>query len=277
LVGVVAAGVTPTELVWYPTTHRKDGAARVGAVVGHEFSGRVAAVGAGVEGWRVGEAVFGMNDWFMEGATAEFCVTRPEWIARKPERLSHAEAASVPIGALTAWQGLVERAKVERGEVVLVQGGAGAVGLYAVQLARRAGARVVATASARHRELLTELGVERVIDYRTEKFWEVLRDVDVVFDGVGGETFVRSWEVIKPGGRVVTIAADVEGATDARAKGAFFIVEAKGEQLAKIGEMIERRELRVFVDAEVGFEGAGEAYAGRTKGRRGVGKVVVVC
>jgi NADPH:quinone reductase-like Zn-dependent oxidoreductase len=216
-----------------------------------------------------------MNDWFMEGAAAEFVVTRPEWIARRPRGLSHGEAASVPIGALTAWQGLCDRAKVQQGELVLVHGGSGAVGLYAVQLARRAGARVVATASARNRELLMGLGAERVIDYRTEKFWELVRDVDVVFDGVGGETLENSWRVVKPGGRVVTIAADVEGRTDERAKGAFFIVELDGKRLAEIAGLIEKKESQVFVDAVVGFGRAEEAWAGKTSGRKGWGKVVV--
>ena len=135
LVRVMAAGVTPTELVWWPTTHTTEGKGRVGAVVGHEFSGVVEAGGSGVSGARVGEGVFGMNVWFGEGATAEFCVTRAEWVAAMPRGVEFVEAASVPIGALTAWQGLFERAKLLRGERVLVQGGSGAVGVYVVQLA----------------------------------------------------------------------------------------------------------------------------------------------
>ena len=110
LVRVRAAGVTATELLWWPTTHTKEGNAREGAVVGHEFSGVVEAVGSGVSEVRVGEAVYGMNDWFGEGATAEFCVTRGEWVAAMPRGVGFVEAASVPIGALTAWQGLFYRA-----------------------------------------------------------------------------------------------------------------------------------------------------------------------
>jgi NADPH:quinone reductase-like Zn-dependent oxidoreductase len=137
VVRVRAAGVTPTEVEWYPTTHTKTGEARAGAVLSHEFSGVVEAVGEGVTGITAGEAVFGMNDWFAEGALAEYCVTRPEWIAAKPKGVSDAEAAATPIGALTAWQGLFDRARLRAGERVLVHGGAGAVGVFAVQLARR--------------------------------------------------------------------------------------------------------------------------------------------
>ena len=120
----------------------------MGAVPGHEFSGVVAEVGAGVTGFLAGDAVYGMNDWFADGATAEFCVTQASSVAQKPATRSHVEAASVPIGALTAWQGLFDRAKLKAGERVLVHGGAGAVGVFAVQLAKRHGAEVIATAFA---------------------------------------------------------------------------------------------------------------------------------
>jgi len=276
LLRVRAAGVTPTELKWYPTTHTKAGGKRLGAVPGHEFSGVVEAVAEGANtGWKAGDEVFGMNDWFADGATAEFCVTRPEWVARKPGRSSHAEAATVPIGALTAWQGLMVRANVQRGERVLVHGGSGGVGVFAVQLARHAGARVVTTASRRNLEFLRALGVEEVIDYRSGAFEEKAGQVDVVFDTVGGETLARSWGVLKPGGRMVTIAADVEGTAEERLKRAFFIVEPNGEQLAEIGKLLESGEIRAVVDCAVGMDEAGEAYAGRARGRVGRGKVAV--
>ena len=126
LIRIRAIGVTPTELMWYPTTHTKTGERRSRAIPGHEFSGAVAAVGAETSSVAAGEEVFGMNDWFADGATAEYCLTRPEWITRKPLGLTHADAASVPIGALTAWQGLFDRAKLKGGERVLIHGGSGA-------------------------------------------------------------------------------------------------------------------------------------------------------
>ena len=200
LIEVYAAGVTPSELLWYPTSHKKDGSIRTRAIPGHEFSGVIAQLGDGVEGFSAGEEVFGMNDWFLDGATAEYCVTVPSSISRKPARLTHTEAAAVPIGALTAWQGLLDRAKLQAGERILVHGGAGAVGLFIIQLARLHGADVIATASGNNMEFVSQVGAQRVIDYTTDAFEQSVRDVDVVFDGVGGETLQRSWSVLKPGG-----------------------------------------------------------------------------
>ena len=276
LVRVHAAGVTPTELRWYPTTHNLNGSTRTGAIPGHEFSGVIAAVGADVDPVRVGQEVFGMNDWFADGATTEYCLTTPAMVAPKPARCSHLEAASVPIGALTAWQGWFERARLQAGERVLIHGGAGAVGIFAVQLAKRAGAHVLTTASARNFSFLASLGADECIDYRTGRFEETVREVDVVFDGVGGETLRRSWGVLKPGsGRLVTIAADSEGTKDARIEKAFFIVEPKAPQLAEIARLLDAGELHCCVDAVVPFASAADAYLGAFAGRLGRGKMVL--
>ena len=211
LVRVFAAGVTSKELLWYPTTHNKNGERRSRAIPGHEFSGVIAALGEDTDGFDIGEEIYGMNDWFSDGATAEYCITQPVSIARKPSRLSHAEAAAVPIAALTAWQGLFDRAKLQAGERVLVHGGAGAVGIFAIQLARSRGAHVTATASAGNLNFVAQLGAQQVIDYQAGRFEENAREMDVVFDTVGGETLQRSWGVLKPGGRMITIAADMRG------------------------------------------------------------------
>jgi len=275
LVRVHAAGVTPTEIEWYPTTHTNAGAARRDPVPGHEFSGVVAAVGSEVKGFQVGEAVYGMNDWFADGATAEYCLTQPACIVAKPSRLSHAEAAAVPIGALTAWQGLYERAKLKVGERVLIHGGSGAVGVFAIQLARRIGAQVFTTASARNAEFLKQLGAAHVIDYKSERFEEVVGKVDVVFDGVGGEMLHRSWDVLTPAGRMVTIASSSEGAQDERTKAAFFIVETKQVQLAEIAKLLDSGELKVFVDSAIPLAQASAAYFGKLPRQSGRGKVVV--
>ena len=158
LVQVFAAGVTSKELLWYPTTHNKNGEPRSRAVPGHEFSGVIAAAGEDTAGFDIGQEVYGMNDWFADGAMAEFCITQPSSIARKPSSLTHVEAASVPIGALTAWQGLFDRARLQAGERVLVHGGAGAVGLFAIQLARIHGAHVTTTASSRNHAFVVAVG-----------------------------------------------------------------------------------------------------------------------
>jgi NADPH:quinone reductase-like Zn-dependent oxidoreductase len=213
-----------------------------------------------------------LNDWFAEGATAEFCITKPSNLSVKPSSLSHIEAASVPIGLLTAWQGLHLRAKLQKGERVLIHGGAGAVGLFAVQLAKSQGAYVIATSSKANIDFVQQLGAGEVIDYRERRFEEADL-VDVIFDTVGGETLDRSWDLLKPGGRLVTIAADAESNTDPRVKSAFFIVEQDGEQLAALGKLFDSGELKAFVKAELPMEEADHAYSGSIAGNPG--KVII--
>ena len=267
LIQVSAVGVTRTEKLWSTTSHYADGTARSKAIPGHEFSGTVAGLGAGVTGYSLGDAVFGLNDWFAEGATAEFCITKPSNLSLKPSSLSHIEAASVPIGLLTAWQGLHVQAKIQKGERVLIHGGAGAVGLFAVQLAKSRGAYVIATSSKANIDFVKRLGANEVIDYRERRFEEAGL-VDVIFDTVGGETLDRSWDLLKPSGRLVTIP-EVESSTDPRIKSAFFIVEQDGEQLASLGKLFDSGELKAFVKAELPMEEADHAYSGSIAGNPG--------
>jgi NADPH:quinone reductase-like Zn-dependent oxidoreductase len=275
LIRVLAGGVTPSELEWYPTTHTKDGTTRTRAVPGHEFSGVVAALGKGAGGFQVGDEIFGMNDWFADGATAEFCLTQPQNIAFKPRSITHEYAATIPIGALTAWQGLFHRAIVQPGERVLIHGAAGSVGIFVVQLAHKHGAYVIATASERNMEFVKQLGADEVIDYKKSRFDEQVRNIDVVFDAVGGDTLARSWSVLKAGGHMVTIAADSEATTDQRVKDAFFIVEPNQEQLVEIAEQVDAGRLKTFVNAIVPLEQASAAYSRVVENQRGFGKVVV--
>jgi NADPH:quinone reductase-like Zn-dependent oxidoreductase len=276
LVRVYATGVTHAELDWEPTTRTKAGEVRTGAVPGHEFSGVVAAAGGGVTNFAVGQEIYGMNDWYADGATAEFCVTQVSSIADKPKKLTHVEAASVPIGALTAWQGLFDRAKLKAGERLLVHGGSGAVGIFAVQLARARGAHVIASASAHNLEFVLGLGADEVIDYRKERFEDRVGKVDVVFDTVGGETLQRSCGVLNMDGRLITIASEVEGTDDPRLKKAFFIVEANQAQLIEVAKELDAGRLRTVVGATVPLEEAQQAYTGELKHKAKRGKVVVV-
>jgi NADPH:quinone reductase-like Zn-dependent oxidoreductase len=275
LISVRAAGVTPTELLWYPTTQTKDGAPRKGAVPGHEFSGVIAELGKNANGFEVGQEIYGFNDWFANGATAEFCLTTPQSIAGKPAALTHEASATVPIGALTAWQGLLERAKIQPGERVLIHGAAGAVGIFAVQLAQLHRAHVIGTASAGNLELIAKLGADEVIDYRASRFEDRTQRVDVVFDGVGGETLARSWSMLKPGGRMVTIAASGESAGDQRTKDAFFIVEPNQRQLTEVARLLDAGTLKTYVGAVVPLAEASSAYSGAVSEKRENGKVVV--
>lgn len=157
-----------------------------------------------------------------------------------------------------------------------MHGGAGAVGVFVIQLARLRGAHVITTASAQNKEFVLGLGAEHAIDYSAERFEEQVQDLDAVFDCVGGDTLRRSWRVLKPGGRMVTIASNSEAAEDPRIKDAFFIVEPNHQQLAKIGELLDQGKLRVFVDAEVPLCEAAAAYSRKVESRRGYGKTIVV-
>jgi NADPH:quinone reductase-like Zn-dependent oxidoreductase len=265
LVRVHAAAVTPTEFQWVPTWTTRSGQARPFPLIpGHEFSAVVAEVGRDVTAPARGEAVYGLNDWFRDGAQAEFCVARADEVAAKPRSVDHVHAAAVPISALTAWQGLFDHARLAAGERVLVQGAAGGVGLFAVQLARWRGARVIGTASAHNRDFVRGLGADEVIDYRATRFEDAVRDVDVVFDKVGGETLARSWGVLRPGGRLVTVAASEETAGDSRTRAAFFIVQANREQLGAIARLIDEGRLRPVVDAVFPLAEARRAYGHRT-------------
>jgi NADPH:quinone reductase-like Zn-dependent oxidoreductase len=269
LVKVYATAIMPTEVQWGPTFQIQSGGPRPFPVVlGHEFSGVVAALGPNVSGFHAGEEVFGLNDWFTNGAQAEYCVVDESGLARKPKSLRHTEAAVVPISALTAWQGLFEKGNLQRGQRVLIHGAAGSVGMFAVQLARWRGARVIATASSGNLDFVRALGADQVIDYRTTPFEDVICDVEVVFDPVGGETLDRSWKVLKPNGRVVTVATASGQSREFRVRDAFMIVRADGPQLAQIARMIDAGELRVFVDQTFELAAAREAYARAEQGGR---------
>ena len=182
----------------------------------------------------MGEIVYGLNDWFGDGAQAEYCLAGSESLAPKPKTLSHVEAATVPISALTAWQGLFERAKLEAGQRVLIHGAAGGVGLFAVQMAHWRGARVIGTALADNLNFVRQLGGNEAIDYQTQHFEDLVRDVDVVFDTVGGETLKRSWAVFKPGGRLVSVSHHTAKITDPVDRGTFLMVHADQGQLREI-------------------------------------------
>jgi NADPH:quinone reductase-like Zn-dependent oxidoreductase len=262
LVKVHATAVTPTEFQWFPTFNRQSGEPRPFPIVlSHEFSGTVESLGPDVNDVEVGAAVYGLNDWFANGAQAEYCVAPAKALAPKPRSLDHVHAAVVPISALTAWQGLFTRADLQKRQRVLVHGAAGSVGVFAVQLARWRGAYVVATASSSNLDFVRALGADQVIDYRTTRFEDVVCDVDVVFDAVGGETLERSWHLLRPGGKVVTIAAQSEGIADRRVRDAFMLVEANGSQLVEIAKLIDAGVLRVFLAEVFPLSEAAEAYA----------------
>ncbi len=180
-------------------------------ILGRDFSGVVSAVGPAVTDFKVGDAVFGVTDQGIEGCYAEKLAIKAAIIAGKPDGLGDAEAAAMGLTSLTALWAVEDTAKLKPGETILIQGGAGGVAGFAIQLAKHLGATVITTASARNHDYVTSLGADRVIDYNAEDFTKAVFNCDVVFDTVGGEVQVRSYEVLKPGGRLVWIAAAPAG------------------------------------------------------------------
>ena len=278
LVRVHASGVSPGELDWNGTWLHDDGTRRTPPIVpGHEVSGVVETVGPGAAGVKVGDEVFGVIDFQRDGADAEFVAVRADELVPKPAAATHAEAAAVPLSALTAWQALFDQGDLTSDQRVLIHGGAGGVGSFAVQLARWRGARVAATSSARDADFVHGLGADEVIDYRSQRFEDVVDDQDLVFDTVGGDTWERSWDVLGPRGRLVSIAVPrpPERQTDDDRRAIWFIVKQDREQLLEIGGLIDAGHLRPIVSAELPLARGQEAY-GPTAQRSGPGKVVLL-
>ena len=185
-------------------------------ILGRDFSGVVAATGEDVSDFAVGDAVFGVNDAGHEGAYAEKLAIRAAIVARKPDRLSHLQAAAMALTGITAIWAIEDTAQLQAGETILIQGGAGGVAGFAIQLAKHRGAIVVTTASATNADYVRSLGADRVIDYNAEDFTKVVSGCDVVFDTVGGDVQARSYRVLRPGGRLVWVAPASDGSHQPR-------------------------------------------------------------
>lgn len=269
LVRVHYASVNPVD--W---KLQEGGSLKVPAIPGGDFSGVVVGVGAGVTGVACGEAVAGTVDQVVQsGSYAEYVVAPVDAIVAKPAAYSFAEAAAYPTVAIAAWRFLLAGAKVQRGERVLVHGAAGGVGSMVVQAARYQGADVIATASARNHDFLRSIGATQVIDYTTTRFEDVVRDVDVVVDAVGGETLTRSVAVLKRGGRLVSSAGSVPDSTCVRAG---IVCPARApwdvqRGLAAVAPMIAAGKLRVHIDSSYTLEQITAAQlhskSGRTRGK----------
>ena len=207
---------------------------------GGDFAGTVAVSGSGSTRWAVGEAVFGRVDPMVGGAYAEFVAVAPDAIERKPDNLSFAEAASVPVVALTAWQGIFDFGGLQAGQTILIHGAAGGVGMFAVQFAKQKGATVYATCSEGDKAFVSGLGADSVIDYKNQRFEDIAKNVDVVLDLVGGETGERSWQTLKPGGILVgsTAPPSPENAAAHHVRAAMVQVTATAALLAQIAGLL---------------------------------------
>jgi NADPH:quinone reductase-like Zn-dependent oxidoreductase len=262
LVRVHAAGVNPTDF-W----HRGTGGLQ-GRIVplGWDVSGVVEATGPGVTLFAPGDEVFGMpRQPEPAGAYAEYLAAPARHLARKPAGISHAEAAALPLVSLTAWQALVDVAGVRPGQRVLVHAAAGGVGHVAVQIAKALGAEVIGTASAAKHAFVRGLGADRVVDYTTEDFAEVVSGVDVVLDTIGGEYGPRSLRTLRPGGIVVSLASPAEAALSpiAAAQGlraVFMVVEADHAGMRAIADLVSRGRLRPALDTVLPLQDAAKAH-----------------
>lgn len=242
---VIAAGVNPAD--WKYIEHPRPGTP-LPLTVGLDAAGIVDMVGPGVEAFHPGDAVFAKTI-SGQGGFAEYTVVNASQAARKPKSLDFVAAAAVPTSALTAWQALFDTANLQPGQTVLIHAAAGGVGSFAVQFAKWKGAQVIGTASGDHLAFVQSLGADRVIDYTRERFDEVVHNVDVVLDTIGGDTLERSWQVLKPGGVLVTLVATIpEGVAEAHGvRGQLMIARADGKQLAQIAQLIDDGHVKTFV------------------------------
>jgi NADPH:quinone reductase-like Zn-dependent oxidoreductase len=275
---VHAASINPIDWKIRAGLLKKFYPVRLPYIPGRDVAGTIDAVGPGVPRWKAGDAVIAMVDLVPPGggAYSEYVVVPAQHVAPKPARLSFAQAAGIPLVALTAWQSLIETADLQRGQKILIHGGAGGVGSMAVQIAHWRGAHVVATASQRNHAYLKSIGADEVIDYRATRFEDIVTDADIVLDTVGGETLQRSPAALKEGGTLVSIVGllspafcserkircpDPESATRPQPR----------EPLVQISRLFDSGDLQVHVDAVFPLEEAGEAQRqsemGRTRGK----------
>src|SRR5215469_3781226 len=239
LIHVHAAGVNPLD--WKVRSGSLNGFIqhKLPLIPGWEVSGVVVEVGFGVSQFKEGDEVFAMADPTRDGAYADYIVVRGAALAIKPKSLHHVRAAATPVSALAAWRSLFDFGQLQSGQRVLVHGGSGGVGHFAVQLAKWKGAYVMATASTKNRELLVKFGADEVIDYTTQKFEHVAHNIDIVFDTIGGKTQERLWLALNKGGALISLAQrpSEQKAKQFEVRGMMCSVQPDGAQLNKIAKL----------------------------------------
>ncbi|HTL59167.1 MAG TPA: NADP-dependent oxidoreductase [Candidatus Limnocylindrales bacterium] len=270
LVQVHAAGVNPVD---WKIREGHLGKIPLPSIMGSDFTGVVEALGPGVTEFRVGEPVFGTAS-DESGSYAEFALAPVTHVTEKPPELDHFQAAALPVAGLTAWQTLFDAGGLRGGQKVLIHAAAGGVGSFAVQFARWKGAYIIGTGSGRHLDFIRQLGVDEVVDYRTRRFEEVVRDADLVLDTIGGETQQRSWNALKRGGVLVSIVQPPSEALAAArgARGVFLRCDlARRDQLAQIADLVVRGQVKVFIEAVLPLSEARKAQelsqSGHTQGK----------
>lgn len=276
LVRVIAASVNPVDWKIREGYLKEMIPYQLPLTLGWDVSGVVTEVGTNVTRFRVGDAVYSRPDIKRNGTYAEFVAIRESEVALKPLTISHNEAASLPLAGITAWEVLINTAQLSAGQRVLIHAGSGGVGSIAIQLAKSRGAYVIATTSGKNVALVKSLGADEVIDYQTQNFTEKLRDIDVVFDTLGGDIQESSWSVLKKGGILISI---VNPPSDTKAKelgvqSAFVFIEPSAYILKQLAELVEQGELRPVIGAEFALHDIVKAHELSETGRT-VGKIVL--
>jgi NADPH:quinone reductase-like Zn-dependent oxidoreductase len=273
LIRVYAAGVNPVDCAIRAGRVQEIFPVSFPWIPGWDLSGVVEELGPDVTKFDKGDEVFAIPDTTRNGAYAEYIVARESDLALKPKSLHHIRAAAVPVAAITAWNVLFDTAQLQPGQRVLIHSGAGGVGHFAVQLAKRKGAHVIATASAKNHELVYELGADEVIDYQAQKFEDVARKIDIVLDPIGGDTQERSWKVLKKGGILVSIVQppSEEKARSVGARGAMVQSKPDGAKLAEIAKLIDSGQLAPVINRILPLSEARRAQelsqSGHTRGK----------
>jgi NADPH:quinone reductase-like Zn-dependent oxidoreductase len=244
LVRVIASAVNPADPLTLSGKYAREFGTHLPLIPGYDIAGVVEKTGGSVTKLKVGEAVYGYPTF--GGGWAEYVTVKEGEVAAKPKSLNFVEAAAVPMGALTAWQALVDVAKVQSGQTVLIHGGSGGVGSFAIQIAKAHGARVIATASTDNQDLLKQLGADMAVDYTKTKFEDIAKDVDVVLDPVGRDTLARSYGVVKKGGIVMSLVArpDPIELKKHEIRGAGISVHPDAEDLTEIAQLIDAGKIK---------------------------------
>jgi 2-desacetyl-2-hydroxyethyl bacteriochlorophyllide A dehydrogenase len=247
LVRVIASGVNPADPLTLSGKYAREFGTHLPLIPGYDVAGIVEKTGANVTKLKAGDAVYGYPTF--GGGWAEYVTVTEGEVAAKPASVSFMEAAAVPMGALTAWQALVDVAKLQAGQTILIHGGSGGVGSFAVQIAKARGARIIATASTANQDLLKQLGADVAVDCTKTRFEDIARDVDAVLDPVGKETLVRSYSVVKKGGIVMSLVARPDPAEIKKRgiRGAAISVHPDAEDLAEIAHLIDAGKIKPIV------------------------------
>ena len=263
LVRVMAAGVNPVDGSIRSGRYAQFFHTKLPLIPGYDMSGTVEKVGAKMTRFKVGDPVYAYIGLKDGGGYAEYAVATEKEASLKPKSLNYIEAAGVPLAAETAWQALIDTAKLTAGQTVLIHGGSGGVGTFAIQIAKARGAKVIATASTPNQELLKQLGADVAVDYTKTKFEDVAKDVDVVVDSVGKDTLARSYGVVKKGGFLVSLVAEPNPAELEKhgIRGAPLGVEPNDDELAQISKLIDEKKIKVIISQVLPLKDAAKAQA----------------